>query len=56
MSSQIASSAAYWSTISPTYKATGIMKLATIAMKGIVTDKTASERPGWCLPRSPGRR
>ena len=28
---------------SPTYQATGIMKLANIAMKGIVTDKTAGE-------------
>ncbi|TMB48829.1 MAG: NAD-dependent epimerase/dehydratase family protein [Chloroflexi bacterium] len=28
---------------SPTYKATGIMKLANIAMKGIVTDKAAGE-------------
>jgi putative NADH-flavin reductase len=28
---------------SPTYIATGIMKLANIAMKGIVTDKTAGE-------------
>jgi NAD(P)H-binding len=28
---------------SPTYKATGIMKLANLAMKGIVTDETAGE-------------
>ena len=28
---------------SPTYRATGIMKLARIAMQGIVTDKTAGE-------------
>lgn len=28
---------------SPTYKATGVMKLASIVMKGIVTDKTAGE-------------
>jgi putative NADH-flavin reductase len=28
---------------SPTYKATGVMKLASFAMKGIVADKTAAE-------------
>ena len=40
---------------SPTYKARGIMRLANIAMKGMVADKTAGERllkrsdVGWTI-------
>jgi NAD(P)H-binding len=37
---------------SPTYRATGIMKLARIAMQGIVTDKTVGET---LRPPSTGR-